>query len=210
MSRSDEALVLIDMQNAFLAPDGSMAAMGMDVEALREAIPGCVRLAEGARRAGVPVINVRICLREDYRDGGIIFNQHAPGARELGAMVDGTPDAEFVPELRPQGGDLVVEKRRFTAFYSTTLETTLASLGVRRLVLGGVLASVCVESTARDAAQRDFHTLIAADATADTTRERRDDMLVRLAEVFCEVGSVDDVLEKWAAKAPAATGAGIG
>jgi ureidoacrylate peracid hydrolase len=197
-----DALVLVDMQNAFLAPDGSMAAMGMDVEELRTAIPGCVRLAAEARRRGVPVVNVRICLRPDYRDGGVIFNEKAPGARELGAMVAGTRDSEFVPELAPADGDFVVEKRRFSAFYATTLESLLASLGVERLVLGGVLAGVCVESTARDAAQRDFRTLIAREATADVTAARRDDMLARLGEVFCEVGTVEEAVAGW----PAPTG----
>jgi ureidoacrylate peracid hydrolase len=194
------------MQNAFLDPSGSMAAMGRDVESLRTAIPGCVRLAQEARRRGVPVVNVQLCLRPDYRDGGVIFNEKTPGAHELGAMVAGTWDSEFVPELAPVEGDFVVEKRRFSAFYATTLESLLASLGVERLVLAGVLAGVCVESTARDAAQRDFRTLIAAEATADVTAERRDDMLVRLGEVFCEVGSVEDAIAGWPAAGPIAAG----
>lgn len=194
-----DALLLIDMQNAFLDPDGSMAAMGMDVEQLRTAIPACVRLAEEARRRGVPVVNVRICLRPDYRDGGLIFNEKAPGALALGAMVAGTKDSEFVPELAPAAGDFVVEKRRFSAFYATTLESLLASLGVERLAVGGVLAGVCVESTARDAAQRDFRTLVVGEATADVTAERRDDTLARLGEVFCDVGTVADALARWPA-----------
>jgi nicotinamidase-related amidase len=192
-----DALVLIDMQNAFLDPAGSMAKLGADVDSLRGAIPGCVELAAEARRLGIPVVNVRICLRPDYRDGGIIFNEKAGPAKELGLVVDGTWDSEFVPELTPQDGDFLVEKRRFSAFYATTLETTLASLGVSRIALGGVLGTVCVESTARDAAQRDFRTLLVREAIADVTTARNDESFERLGEIFCDVGSVADAVAGW-------------
>jgi ureidoacrylate peracid hydrolase len=200
---TSSVLLVIDMQRAFLDPTGSLAGLGLDVSGPREAIPGCVALVAAARTADVPVIYARMCLRPDYRDGGIIFNDLAPGVHEAGAMVGGTRDAEIVDELAPRPEDFIVDKPRFSAFYATVLEAVLSSLGVRRLVLCGVLTNVCVESTARDAAQRNFETIVVADASGADGPERHTRGLATLGEVFCRVRTVDDVVGDWTQPPPA-------
>ena len=66
------ALLVVDMQNGFCKDDGSMARIGLDIAMLKDAVPGCRRLIEGARAAGVPVIYTRYVYRPDYADGGVL------------------------------------------------------------------------------------------------------------------------------------------
>ncbi|MBS1864228.1 MAG: cysteine hydrolase [Actinobacteria bacterium] len=192
-----DALIVIDMQRAFLDPEGSIARLGGDVEELRTAIPGCLELVRAARSASRPVIHVRTVLRPDYRDGGRVFNDVNPESRSAGLLVAGTEDAEFIPELRPEPEDFVVEKLRFSAFYATQLEALLASLGADELVLAGVTTNICVESSARDAAQRNFKTTVVADATAEVERARHLHALETLAAAFCEVAPCEEVMRRW-------------
>jgi nicotinamidase-related amidase len=195
------ALVVIDMQNTFLHPEGSFARLGVDTSPLREAIPGCVRLAEGARAAGVPVINVMSEFRPDYRDGGIIFNEIKRPIQDVEAMVAGSWDARIVDELAPHPDDFLVRKLRFSAFYATTLEVVLTSLEVNNLVVCGVTTNICVESTARDAAQRNYRTFVASDAAAEIDPAKHDHALTTLEYAFCRVVTVDEILAGWSLSA---------
>jgi ureidoacrylate peracid hydrolase len=201
--REATALMVIDMQNGFLDPKGSMAAIGMSHEAMLPALPGCQRLVEAARAAGVPVIYTRYVYMPDYSDGGLLPNEMLPAMREVNALVNGTWDAEVVPDLKPKDGDIVIDKSRPSAFYGTQLEPVLTSLGVRNLVVAGITTNVCVETTVRDAGQRDYHVHVVSDATAEYEPERHDHALNTMGFIFGRIATVDDVLEGWAAEVPA-------
>jgi len=201
--RTGTALMVIDMQNGFLHGKGSMAAIGMPHEALVPAVPGCRRLVEGARAAGVPVIYTRYVYLPDYSDGGLLPNEYLPAMREVNALVKGTWDGEVVDELTPQDGDIVIDKSRPSSFYGTQLEPVLTSLEVRHLVMAGVTTNVCVETTARDAGQRDYRVHVVSDATAEYEPERHDHALGTIGFLFGRVTTIDDVLDGWLADAPA-------
>src|SRR5690606_9905987 len=80
--------------------------------------------------------------------------------------VRGTWGAEFVEELKPLPGERVVDKCRYSAFFNTDLEVGLRSRGIQTLIVTGVVAQVCVESTIRDAFFRDFDVILLRDCTA--------------------------------------------
>ena len=203
LARENSALVVIDMQNSFLEPKGSMAAIGLPFEELRTALDGTVRLVAAAREAGIPVIFTRYVYMADYSDGGIVPNLLVPALRESNALIADSWDAEVVDELAPQPGDVVIDKSRPSAFYGTQLEPVLTSLGVRNLVMAGVTTNICVETTARDAGQRDYHVHVVSDATAEFEKERHDHALGTLGFMFGWVNTVDEVLAGWGANVQA-------
>lgn len=197
--RAETALLIIDMQNGFLDEKGSLASIGFPWEALQPAVDGCVRLVEGARQAGIPVIYTRYVYQPGFLDGGLLPNELVPGMKEAGSLVDGTWDAEIIPALTPREGEIVIDKSRPSSFYGTRLEPFLTSLGVRSLVLAGVTTNICVETTARDAGQRDYRTYVVSDATAEYDPARHDHALTTIGFTFGWVTTMDDVLAGWGA-----------
>ena len=145
----------------------------------------------------IPVVFVRHVLRPDCLDGGIIFNELMPPVRDVGAIMRGSWDAELVDELAPHPDDFLVEKRRFSAFYGTDIEVILSSLRITSLVICGVTTNICVESTARDAAQRNYRTCVVSDATGEIDPVKHEHALSTLGYAFCRIACVDEVLAAW-------------
>lgn len=198
LSRENTALLVVDMQNGFLDPEGSMASIGLPYENLRPAIDGCARLMEAARAADVPVIFTRYVYMPDYSDGGLIPTELVPQMKEAGSLVNGTTDAEILPALAPLPGEVVIDKSRPSSFYGTQLEPVLTSQGIRNLVIAGVTTNICVETTARDAGQRDYRVYVPADACAEFDESRHEHALGTIGFMFGRVNSVDDVVAAWA------------
>jgi ureidoacrylate peracid hydrolase len=193
LARDKTALVVVDMQNAFLSENGSAARAGNDISRLKTAIAPIRRLLERFRALGMPVIFTQMALHPDYRDAGLLSEAN-PALRELGHAVRGTWDWEIVPELAPQKGEWMVEKSRFSGFYNTNLEIILRGLKVETVVIVGVATNVCVESTVRDAFFRDFKVLLPRDATACSSREVEEASLLSLGRLFMQVTTTDAVL----------------
>ncbi len=200
LKKDGTALIVVDMQNAFCHLDGSIARIGHNIEMLQAAIAGCQRLVETARVREVPIVFTRYVYRPDYRDGGLLVQELMPELAKAGSLKAGTWDAEVVDELMPQPGDFVIDKNRYSAFYSTGLEPVLTSLGINSLVICGVTTNMCVETTARDAMQRDYRTFIVRDATGELARERHEFALATLGFGFGRVVNVDDVTLAWTKK----------
>ena len=191
------ALVVIDMQNGFCDPEGSAAKTGFDISMCRAAIEPCQRLIEGARASEIPIIFTRLVWRADYRDGGVVTESILPGLVEANCCAAGTPDAELIPEMVPRPEDFVIDKNRYSAFYGTPLASILSSLDVRNLVLCGVTTNICVETTARDASQRDYRTVVVGDATGEIAPERHQWALETLGTRFGWVVGHQEVLKGW-------------
>jgi nicotinamidase-related amidase len=166
------ALVMIDMQRDFLEPGGFGAALGNDVSLLQKIVPTVRRLIEAFRAAGLPVIHTKECHRPDMSDcppakrargrGGLRIGDPGPMGRIL---IDGEPGNDFIPELAPAPGELVVAKPGKGSFYATGLHEHLKSRGITRLVVGGVTTEVCVQTTLREANDRGYDCLLVEDAT---------------------------------------------
>jgi len=197
LTKERAALLVVDMQNGFLDDAGSMATIGLPVAELQRAIAGTNTMIVAAREAGVPVIYTRYVYMPDYSDGGIVPNLLVPAIKENNALAQGSWDAEILAELAPRPGDVIIDKSRPSAFYGTQLEPVLTSLDIRNLVITGVTTNVCVETTARDAGQRDYHVHVLSDATAEFEQGRHDHALGVIAFMFGWVNTVDDVLVAW-------------
>jgi ureidoacrylate peracid hydrolase len=163
-----DALLVIDMQNSFLHPDGAMRAhRGRVLTDIDEIIKRNAEAVRIAHDRTLPVIYTRHCYRPGYTDAGArtvaLFDSMG-----VSPLVAGSWDADLVDELRvdgPQGGaaPLMVDKTRMDAFYQTDLEIVLRGLGASRLLVGGIVTNACVETTVRAAAMRDLDVTVLAD-----------------------------------------------
>ncbi len=198
LKKDGTALIVVDMQNGFCHPEGSFAKLGLDVSLLQAAIGGCRRLLDAAHEHGVPRVFTRFVYRPDYRDGGVLIQELMPALKDVRSLEAGTWDGELVDELKPTADDFVIDKNRYSAFYGTGLEPILTSLRVDTVVLAGVTTNMCVETTARDAMQRDYRTFVVGDATGELDQQRHEFALSTLGFGFGRVVNVDDVLGAWA------------
>lgn len=197
-SRRRSALLVVDMQNAFCHPEGSFARMGADVAAMTAAIDGCRTLIESAHDAGAVVIFLKVQLRPDLRDAGVVFGEIMTGVPDHQALIAGTWDAQIVDELQPiVEGDIVIEKNRFSGFFGTNLDGLLRSLGVDTLVVTGVGTDVCVDSTVRDGAQLNYRCVVPREAVGTTDPIINDSSLRVMQHAFARIVDVDDVVKAW-------------
>ena len=199
LPRTNCALLVVDMQRAFFDDGDSVGRAGLDVEPLREAIPGSIKLVELARKAGVPVIFTRYVYSPGMVDFGLIRSPRAQKRFESNSLAYGTEESEVIKELAVQPNEVVIDKSRPSAFYGTRLEPVLTGMGIRNLVICGVTTNICVESTARDAGQRDYGTFVVRDAVAEFTKERNDHALFAIDWMFGDVVDLVDVERAWAA-----------
>ena len=188
------ALLVIDMQNAFVMTGGSMARLGLSTSRGHDIIEPVHRLVEACRTRGLPVIHTLTTFRPDYADAGLVAERF-PALQPLGHIMSGTWDAQIVDRLLPRAGEYVIPKSRFNAFYGTNLELVLRSLGVDTLIVAGVATNICVDSTIREAFIRDVNVILPRDATASYTEEMEEASLATLGFMFANVTSVDAVVQ---------------
>ncbi len=167
------ALVVIDMQRDFVDPGGFGEALGNDVSQLRQILPALQRVLEAARAAGIAVIHTREGHRPDLAD--LTPAKRARGRLETGIgdagpmgriLVRGEYGHDIVDELKPLPSEPVIDKPGKGAFYATDLETILTSRGIRYLIITGVTAEVCVQTTVREANDRGYECLVLSDGIA--------------------------------------------
>ncbi|GAA0296389.1 cysteine hydrolase family protein [Halarchaeum salinum] len=157
------ALIVVDMQNGFCHPEGSLYAPPSE-----EAIAPCVDLVERARDAGASVLYTRDVHPEGQFEGNHAYDEFARWGEHA---IEGSWDAEIVEEL--PDADHVVEKHTYDAFHETGLEGHLDAHGIDDLVFCGTLANVCVLHTAASAGLRDYGTVIVEDALGYIEEEHR-------------------------------------
>lgn len=160
------ALLLIDMQADFAGEDGALAKAGFDMTAPRLAMANARLLAAAARKAKIACIFVRLVTKPGAQSSAWREWLTRRGRDDETPLCrEGSLGMEFVG-VRPHQGEAVISKSRYSAFTGTGLDLLLRSQGLDTLVLAGLTTECCIDSTARDAFERDFHVVIAADAVA--------------------------------------------
>ena len=162
-------------------------------------IPNIVRLVAAFREAGARVAYTR--HGPLLADGGDMIPRRRRRDRDALAATDlpalwhrGTFEHELIAELEPAAGELVVDKNTSSAFNSTGIEWLLRNLDVRTLVVVGMATDMCVETTARDAADRGFDVVVVEDATITFFEHHHRAALSGFARVFGQVWSAEQVL----------------
>jgi ureidoacrylate peracid hydrolase len=175
------AVLVIDMQNDFGAKGGMFDRIGVDLSKIQSAVGPTARVLAASRKAGLPIIYLKMGFRADLSDAGpedapnrmkhapvgIGTVVRAPDGTESRILIRDTWNTEILPELAPQASDFVLYKHRFSGFYNTELDAVLTQRGVKYLIITGCTTSVCVESTIRDAMFRDYSCVLLADCTGE-------------------------------------------
>jgi ureidoacrylate peracid hydrolase len=159
------ALLLIDMQVDFASPEGRLGLDGADMTAPLAAVKQAQILAAAARKAGVACVFVRLVTRQHDETEFLQEWKTRRGADGRSLCREGTPGAAFVgPQPGPR--ELVFSKKRYNAFAGTGLDAALRGQGIDTLVVAGLTTECCIDSSVRDAFERDYHVFIVSDATA--------------------------------------------
>lgn len=197
------ALVVVDVQNDFVADGGFFDAIGADVKTAQRRIPALVRLIAAARSARVPVVFVQAIYDPQYVSAPMRERNRRRGV-ERPRCLTGSWGADFY-EVKPLPGEPVVIKHRYSAVPNTDFLPVLRRLGVDSLLLAGVATDTCVESTARDAYFIDYYVTIVADCCAAYDENDHLGALRRFERDYGEVVTSAEVMEAWsrlAAPAP--------
>jgi ureidoacrylate peracid hydrolase len=190
------ALVVIDMQNAFVAPGAPI-----EVPLAREIVPTINRLAAKLRSRGASVIWVLHQNSADGRDWERFFGCFvAPEnrARATQALSAGSELQRLWPELVVEPGDVAVTKNRYSALIpgASSLGEVLGGKGIDTLLIAGTKTNVCCECTARDAMMLDYQVVLLSDCTAALSDDEQRGTLENVIQQFGDVMSADEVLER--------------
>jgi biuret amidohydrolase len=211
---SRAALVVVDMQNYGCNPDVGLQQMLSErypeiaryylPRVAQTVVPNAIRLLEAFRASGRRVVFTRhgplladgsdMIARRRRRDAEAVASTGAPALWHRGTF-----EHEVIDALAPAPGELVVDKNTSSAFNSTGFEWLLRNLEVETLVLAGMATDMCVETTARDAADRGFDVIVVEDATATFFEHHHRAALSGFARVFGQVWDTERVLEALAA-----------
>jgi ureidoacrylate peracid hydrolase len=154
------ALIVVDMQNDFVAPGAAM-----ETPAARAVVPKVAEALKICRDAGIKVVYTAHVHRRDGSDMGLFDDMHPPIANRA-ALIDGTPGVDIYPEIAPVPGEHVIKKHRYSGFYGTDLDMILREWGVDTLIISGTTTENCCHAAARDAMFRNYRVIFLSDATA--------------------------------------------
>lgn len=190
---STPVLVVVDMQNGFCHPNGSMPTIGYGLHGVESAVANTALAVADARTAGVPVVFTRHVYRPGRADEGQRLRAAHTALASVDGLAAGSWDGDVVDELGRTDTDLVVDKVRFDPFLWTSLDPLLHGLGATELVVCGVVTNICVESTVRAGFMRDYPITLLADCCAARTRRLHDIGVEVMSECgFAAVARIGD------------------
>ncbi|MFI6217530.1 cysteine hydrolase family protein [Nocardia brasiliensis] len=167
----ETAVLMIDLQNTYIADDGVRDALGWPpIWRLEAVVRECAELAEQARRQQFPLIYSRMIAGQSGLIGtGPRPRRHLQHRRPLVPKVSAEQrewKSRILDDVAPRRGDIVLTKTRHSFFAYTELEPLLRNLGAHRLVVAGLQTNVCVEATVRAALERNFDVAVPDDAVS--------------------------------------------
>jgi len=176
-----DALLIVDLVNDFVTGK-------LPCPRAKRIIPNVRRLAEGARKAGVPVVFVNDAhLPRDFELK--IWGPHS---------MKGTKGAEIIPELRAEKGDYVLGKQTYSAFYETSLDSVLRAHDVDSLVITGLHSNICCRHTSADAFFRGIQPIIPEDGVEALSQPAHEEGLEYIKTIYQgQIVDAEKVLKRW-------------
>ena len=174
MDPEKTALVLIEYQNDFTSPGGTLHEAVKPIMESSNMLANTKEVAAKVRAAGGTVVHAPIEFVEGY--GEITPEPYGilKGVVDSNSFIKGSWGAAIVDDLTPEKSDIVVEgKRGLDAFASTNLDFILRSRGITSIALGGFLTNCCVESTMRSAYEKGYNVITLKDCTATVSADEQ-------------------------------------
>jgi len=178
------ALILVDFVQAYF-DEGCALYAGVE-----DALASALRVREAARESGVPVIYTNVVYHNDGADGGVFFRK----APVLQNFIVGSPMGEWPSELQPAGNELVISKQYPSAFFGTSLASTLHVMGVDTLIITGVTTSGCIRATCVDTMSHGFIPIVVADACGDRHEAPHEANLFDMNAKYADVVGESEVI----------------
>ena len=199
---SRSALIVVDMQNDFVHPEGyfgqrarEVPDAGIDMRFLTDSISNVKRLAAAFREAGRPVIYIAHVVKLDYSDAQFPYwRLGLPSGGNRTFIVEGTWGARIVDDLEPRKGEHLIVKKGFGGFANTPLDTILRNMGITTCVVSGVTTSVCVSTTIRAGVEYNYRMILVNDAVADRNHDIHGAEIGILSRAFADVKTIDEVM----------------
>jgi ureidoacrylate peracid hydrolase len=208
------AVIVVDMENDFGSKGGMFDRAGINISMIQNVIKPTSNVLAAARKAGIRIIYLKMAYQPDLSDIGSkespnrerhLHIMHvgdtitAPDGSKSRILIRNSWGTDIVPELKPQAGDIVLYKTRFSGFYKTQLDSVLKQLGKKYLIITGCTTSVCVESTVRDAMFRDYSPIVLEDCTAEPigynfARSNYEASLLTIQRLFGWVSNSNDFI----------------
>jgi len=196
ISPETTALIVVDMQNAYVSHGGYLDLAGFDLEGIDAVITNVTQLVDVCRAGGLQVVYLQNGWDPDYTEAGGqgSVNQAKSNALRLmrerpelagQLLAKGGWDYELVDAVQVQEGDLVVPKPRYSGFVNSALDSVLRSRGINTLLVCGVATNVCVETTIRDAFGLEYHPVMIEDCCFQAgPRELHDATILNIQRFF--------------------------
>jgi maleamate amidohydrolase len=191
------ALLVVDAVQAYLLPDSPLYAPGFVA-----ALAVIERLVAAARAQRMPVIFTGVVYGAEGRDGGLFYRK-VPALR---SFLQGSPLGAIAPSLQPRPDEVLVLKQYASAFFGTSLASTLATMGVDTVFVTGFSTSGCVRATALDALQHGYAPFVVREACGERDARPQEANLFDLQAKYAEVVSEAQALALMARPAAAASG----
>lgn len=201
LTKDNTAVLVIDVQYFDAHPDAGLGLRARetgDMDFLEYywdrvqnlMLPNIQSLLATARRKGVEVVHVRVASNtNDGRDCSLRFKawgaQTPPNSKE----------AQFLPEVWPQGDEMVISKTTESVFNSTNIDRLLRNMGISNVIVVGVVTNGCVEGAVRGAAERDYGTILVEDATAALAPQLHEMAIVSMGHKDAVIKSTDEVIQ---------------
>jgi isochorismate hydrolase len=175
------ALLVIDLQNYF----------DQIVQPILRNIQNVIQFC---RQKNIPVIFTQHGHADAASDGGVLGEWWGE------VILHGTKEWKFIPEMKIESKDRVLQKKRYSAFFETDLEQFLRSKGIKDLIISGVMTNLCCETTARDAFMRDYRVFFLIDGTATGKEDHHLATLKNLGYGFAYLITCDELIQNLESK----------
>jgi ureidoacrylate peracid hydrolase len=189
------ALIVVDVQNDFVSPQGSASKRGEDVGAAMAMVPNLLGLIEEARRVGLTIVYIRTTHSEWTDTPSWVYRTSQKSG--LSTCREATWGAEFYAGISPLPTERIVIKHRYSAFINTDLNTVLKARNIQSVLVCGVATNVCVETTARDAYMYDYYVTMIEDCSAAYEPKLHLGTLDNMRRHFGLVASSHEIIETW-------------
>lgn len=198
------AVLVVDMQNAFASKNGMFDLWGFDISKVPQIMEPIKKITAAARAKTIKVIYLAHVLYPDVREVGpmstfwynrVLKSYHEKPEIRDKLLLRGTWGAQIIDELKPQANEILIEKRRFSAFVGTDLDMLLRSYDIRYLVFVGIATNICVESSIRDACHLEYFPILISDAAAASPPSRQEATIGNVKQCFGWVTTSENIIK---------------